>query len=141
MKNLIKAVLSLALLVSIAQLNAYTASTSTTQVGAVANMAQPIAFDQDTFIAPIDGSYTISYDANLSNALSQQGTGTIQAFINNQAAPAVILTSVVPSKGSLPATLSRTLDLKAGDVVQFKFTPSHTGISLQPGFSITIEPA
>lgn len=149
MKNVIKLVLSLVLLASTIQINAFEASSTNTQVLVVPQVVQPIGLDgdQQSFTALHDGPYTVSFIANAFNQRNNPGLITIKAYVNNLPSNTVTATVPVPGAQQITIRVDGKLELKQDDVVTFKWGVTGAGSSVvlqpvnnQPSFKVSINP-
>lgn len=148
MKNLIKLVLAFALLAA-TNINAFEASSANTQVSAVPHVLQNVVLDgnQQSFSAPHDGIYAISFNANAFNERNNPGLITIKAYVNNTPSNTVTATVQVPGRQQMPIHFAGTLELKQNDVVTFRWGTTGAGSSVvlqpvnnTPSFAVSINP-
>lgn len=159
MKNLIKVILSFVVIVLAIQIHAFEAfEASNTFEASSTKVHENLGFnssdhikldnDKDTFIAPDDGTYIVSYTANAFNPLNRTASITVSLWIEKKSQLVPILHSLktqIPSHQAQEIKNTETLNLEENDEVTFHFKTSEPGIKLQPtatapSFRATINP-
>lgn len=133
MKNLIKVILFSVLLISAIAINAFDA-VSTSEQTSIGPVVQPIVLDgaEQSFVAPQDGKYTISFNANVLNPTNRSALVTIKAAVNNTISDAGTTLQVVGSPQVVPMNFNGTLELKEDDIVTFNWVSTRASVSLVP---------
>ena len=132
MKILIKMALSLVLLMAIT-LNAFDAVSTATQTS-LGPVVQNILLDgtEQSYVAPQDGLYTISFNANVLNPTNRSAFVTIKTYVNDIFSDAGITLPIAGSAQAVPMNFNGTLELKKGDIVTFKWVSTQSTASLVP---------
>ena len=143
MKIVIKAALTILLLVSTSQIKAFEAQSTTPQAISMPNMSQNILLDgnNQTYIAPIPGNYVISFTATAQNPSNTPARITVFATENTVPSAAIKTEVIVPGGQTNEIKFDKgSLELSTNDVVNFRFKADKTDITLQR-FEVKINPS